>query len=151
LNFCRHISETSFTILRRSTHVQALRIPTQDTGKVKLLHLLLQSTGKTRVHARATGKDDVLVEIGANVDGGGLDRAEKHLGDSGLFNVDEVGLEHAFRGFEALRPNFDRPAVGERIALYQDGGLFREFGILFEIVAGVVRIRGSCREAHGRT
>lgn len=55
----------------------------------------------------------MLVEVRADVDRGGLDGAEEHLGDPSLFDVDQVGLEHAFGGFEALRAHFDYAAVGE--------------------------------------
>lgn len=55
----------------------------------------------------------MLVEISADIDGGGLDGLEEHFGDARLFDVDEVRLEHAFGGEETFGANFDCAAVGE--------------------------------------
>ena len=53
----------------------------------------------------------MLVELGADVDGRGLDRLEEHLCDARLLDVDEVRLEHAFWRLEPLGPDSDDAAV----------------------------------------
>ena len=63
----------------RNTHVQTRRVAVQHTRKVELLHLLLEATREAGVHAGATGEDDMLVELGADVDGGVLDGLEEHF------------------------------------------------------------------------
>ena len=63
----------------RNTHVQTRRVAVQDAREVELLHLLLKAAGETGVHAGATGEDDMLVELGADVDGGVLDGLEEHF------------------------------------------------------------------------
>lgn len=38
---------------------------------------------------------------------------ERHTCYTGLFYIDQVGLEHAFGGFKSLRADFDYAAVRE--------------------------------------
>jgi hypothetical protein len=114
-----------------TAHVQAGGIAAEHAGEVELLHLLLEPRRQSGVHRRAAGEDDVLVELGADVDGGGLDRLEEHLckavvsrhggrgrtrswltGNAGLLNIHEMRLEHAFGCFESLGANLDDTAVG---------------------------------------
>ena len=63
----------------RNTHVQTRRVAVQDARKVELLHLLLETAREAGVHAGATGEDDMLVELSADVDGGVLDGLEEHF------------------------------------------------------------------------
>lgn len=61
------------------THVQSLGVVVQHLVQVELLHLLLQSTRQTGVHARSTRENDVLVQLGTDVDGSRLDGVEQEL------------------------------------------------------------------------
>ena len=61
------------------TNVESRGIAAKDSREVQLLHFLLQPRGKAGVHAGASGEDDVFVEVGADVDGCGLDGSEKHF------------------------------------------------------------------------
>jgi hypothetical protein len=72
---CRVVRETQ----RESTHIKTLRLAPKNPRKVKLLHLLLETTRQSRVHRRPTREDDVLVEVGANVDRSCLDGVEEHF------------------------------------------------------------------------
>ena len=63
----------------RNTHVQTRRVAIQDAREVELLHLLLEAAWETGVHAGATGEDNMLVELGADVDGGILNGLEEHF------------------------------------------------------------------------
>lgn len=118
---------------KRRTHVEALGVAAEDAREVQLLHLLLEARREARVHGRAAGEDDVLVQVATDVDGRGLDRLEEELcgcmrvsaegsvdssrvartGDTGLLDVDEVRLEHALGRLEALRADLDDAAVGK--------------------------------------
>ena len=93
------------------THVKSRWVTVEDAGEVELLHFLLEPAGEAGIHARAAGENDVFVELGADVDGCGLDRLEEHLCDAGLLDVDEVRLEHALGGFEPLGSDFDYTPV----------------------------------------
>ena len=55
----------------------------------------------------------MLVQFGTDIDRSGLDGLEKHFCYTWLFDVDEVGLEHALGGFKALRADLDSTAIGE--------------------------------------
>ena len=44
----------------------------------------------------------MLVELAADVDWGSLDGLEEHLRNTGLLDIYEVWLEHAFGCFKAL-------------------------------------------------
>ena len=63
----------------RNTHVQTRRVTVKHAGEVELLHFLLETAREAGVHAGATGEDDVLVELGADVDGGVLNGLEEHF------------------------------------------------------------------------
>lgn len=102
---------------------EALWVPAQDARKPQLLELLLEARRQSGVHAATAGKDDGLEEGGAHINIGGLDGVEEELGDTGLLDVDEMGLEEALCGLEALAADADYAAVGESVALDQDGGL----------------------------
>jgi hypothetical protein len=41
-----------------------------------------------------------------------MGRSELRTGDTGLFDIDKVRLEHALGRLEAFRANFDHPTVG---------------------------------------
>lgn len=115
LNFCAHTNKQSDSASGHAegnrTHIEARGVAVENAGEVELLHLLLEPAGEAGVHARAAGEDDVFVELGADVDGCGLDGLEEHLCDAGLLDVDEVRLEHAFGGFEPLGSDFDYTPV----------------------------------------
>lgn len=55
----------------------------------------------------------MLVEFLSSIDGCLLDGLEEEFGHSGLFDVDEVRLEHAFGSFEPFGSYFDDSSVGE--------------------------------------
>jgi hypothetical protein len=115
LNFCaREVSgRTDAGTEMRATHIQSGRVAVENTREIELLHLLLEARGQTRVHARAAGEHNMLVEFRADVDGSGLNRLEEHLGDPRLLDVDEMRLEHTLGCLEALRSDLDCPAIGE--------------------------------------
>ena len=97
----------------KAAHIQTGWVPIKHPREVQLLHLFFQAAGQARVHARAAGEHDVLVQLRAYVDRGVLDRFEEHLGDARLLDVDQVRLEHALGSLEAFRTNFDRATVGQ--------------------------------------
>jgi hypothetical protein len=111
LNFCA-CRQRALRAYAHTTHVQALWVAVEDASEVQLLHLLLEPRREARVHAAPAGEDDVLIELGADVDGGGLDRLEEHLRYARLLDVDEVRLEHALRRLITLRTDLDRAPVG---------------------------------------
>lgn len=61
------------------TYLQPLGVSSQDTGKVQLLHLLLQPARQTRVHARSTGQNNVFVELRSGIDSRLLDCLEEQF------------------------------------------------------------------------
>lgn len=84
LNFCEQRSSIYYGYPRRrkqqgDTYIQTAGIAVKDAGKIKLLHLFLQTTWETGVHAGTAREDNMLVQLGTNVDGGILDCLEKHF------------------------------------------------------------------------
>lgn len=116
------------------TDLEPLRVAVEHLAQVELLHLLLESRRQAGVHARSTRENDVLVEVGPDIDRGGLDRVEEHLGHARLLDVDQVRLEHAFRRLEPLRANLDDAAVREREVFDEDGRILRKPLVLLEVV-----------------
>lgn len=106
---------------------EALWVPAQDAREPQLLELLLEARRQAGVHAATARKHDSLEERGAHVNVGGLDGVEEELGDTGLLDVDEMRLEETLGGFETLAADADDAAVGEGVALYQNGGFLGEF------------------------
>ena len=109
----RRKGEERGKVQKAKAHIQTRWVPIKHAREVQLLHLFFQAAGQARVHARAAGEHDVLVQVRAYVDCGVLDRFEEHLGDARLLDVDQVRLEHALGSLEALRTNFDRATVGQ--------------------------------------
>ena len=85
LNFCASGGPIQQTVLDYAaesspvTHVQSLWVTAEHPRQVQLLHLLLQPARESGVHARASGEDDVLVQLAAHIDRGGLDRVKEAL------------------------------------------------------------------------
>ena len=116
---------------------QPLRIPAQHPRQPKLLDLLLHPRRQAWIHARPAGEDDRAVEGGADVDVGGLDGVEEEFGDARLLDVDEVGLEEAFGGFEALATDTDDAAVGQGVGFDEHGCVFAEALVEGQVVGDV--------------
>ena len=83
-------------------YIETRRVAIENAREVQLLHLFFKAAREAGVHARATGQDNVLVQLGADVDRRRLDRLEEHLCDARLLDVDQVRLEHTLGSFEAL-------------------------------------------------
>ena len=70
LKFCQCQSRHSPSPLSTCrTHLQTRTITAEHTREVQLLHLLLESTGEAWVHGRPAREHNVLVQLGARVDG----------------------------------------------------------------------------------
>ena len=118
---------------------EPFRIALQHTRQPQLLDLFLHPARQTRVHAAAAGQHDGLVEIGADVDVRGLDGVEEEFGDTRLLDVDEVGLEEAFGGFEAFAADADDAAVGQGVGFHEHGGVFAEALVQRQVVGDVAQ------------
>ena len=116
---------------------EPFRVPLEHPREPQLLDLLFHPAGQARVHAAAAAEHDGLVQIGADVDVGGLDGVEEEFGDAGLFDVDEVGLEEAFGGFEAFAADADDAPVGQGVGFHEHGGVFAEALVQREVVGDV--------------
>ncbi|KAI3478475.1 hypothetical protein L1887_59529 [Cichorium endivia] len=120
--------------------LEARAVVVEDAGEVELLHLLFQTAGQTRVHARAAGEDNVLVQLGARVDGGGLDGVEEELGHARLLDIHQMRLEHALGRLEAFGADLDDAAVGQRVLLYERCCFLCELLVEVEVVADVAQL-----------
>ena len=116
---------------------QPFRIPLQHPRQPQLFQLLLQPRRQPGIHRRPPREDDGFVQAAPHVDVGGLDGVEEELGDAGLFDVDEVWLEEAFRGLEAFAPHADDAAVGEGVGFDEHGGVFRQPLVEVQVVGDV--------------
>jgi hypothetical protein len=121
-----HVSPPRRVLNAHLELAEALWVPAQDAREPQLLELLLETRRQAGVHAATTREHDGLEEGRAHVNVGGLDGVEEELGNTGLLDVDEMGLEEALCGFEALAADADDAAIGEGIALDQDSGFLRE-------------------------
>lgn len=119
---------------------EALRVPAQDAREPQLLKLLLEARRQAGVHAAAAREHDGLEEGGAHVDVGGLDGVEEELGNAGLLDVNEMGLEEALGGLKALAADADDAAVGEGIALDQDSSFLGQFLVQLQVVGDVAEL-----------
>jgi hypothetical protein len=115
LNFCFSRQWLEPQNPKINTYAQSLGVSLQDSGKPKLLEFLFQSAGKTRVHAATARQNNGLVQTRSDIDIGGLDGVEEEFGDTGLFDVDEVGLEQTLGGFEAFGADADDAAIRESV------------------------------------
>lgn len=106
----------------------------------ELFEFLLQPRGQTGVHARTAREDNGLVQRGADVDVGGLDGVEQEFRNARLLDVNEVGLEETFGGFEAFAANADHAAVGEGVGFDQHGGVFGQSLVQREVVGNVAEL-----------
>ena len=139
LNFCCFRQFLSSNV-KRSTYVQSLRVPLQHPRKPQLLHFLLQPRWQTGVHAATTTEHNCPVQTGAHVHISTLDGVEKHLGNSGLVNVNQVRLEETFRSFEAFASYPDNSTVGKGVRLDQDGGIFGELLVQLQVIRNVAKL-----------
>ena len=86
------------------------------------------------------GEHDVLVELGTRVNIGSVDAVEEQLGDTGAFDVDEVGLEQSFRRSETLAADLDLAAIRQLVRLHERGGLIRELLLDLDVVADIAEL-----------
>jgi len=112
----------------------------EDTLEVELLDLLLQTRGKTREHGGTTRKNDVLVELGAQIDISLLDAVEELISHTKSINIDEVRLEENLGGEITLLAHADDTAVGDGEGVDEGGGLSGELLLDPEIITDVAEL-----------
>ena len=119
---------------------QPLRVPLQRPREPQLLELLLEPRGQSRVHAASAGEDNGLEQGGADVDVGRLDRVEEELAEAGGLAVDEVRLEQALGGLEALAAHADDAPVGQGVVLDEHRRVLTEVLVQLQVVRHVAEL-----------
>ena len=119
---------------------QPFRVAVEHPREPQLLQLLLQTGGKTRVHAAAARQNNGLEERGPDVDVGRLDRVEQKLAQAGLLAVDEVRLEEALRRFEAFASDANDATVGEGVAFYKNRRVLAQPLVELKVVRNVTEL-----------
>lgn len=113
-----------------------------DTGLGALgVHLLGKSVSEALVQGGTTGADDVLVQVGSNIEIALGDRLEGKVGDAGglVTLLDEGGLEDGLGGHEAGLVHLDRLTIGQLVVSLVHG---RGAGLL----ASLLEVEGNERE-----
>ena len=69
-----------------------------------------------------------------------MNGVEKEFGDTGLFDIDEMGLEKTLGSFETFRADADDTAIGKGVGFDENGGVFAELLVEGEIVRDVAEL-----------
>ncbi|CAN8009736.1 unnamed protein product [Ixodes pacificus] len=141
------VLNSDLEFLERSTRHELVRVPPEHPLQVELLDLSLKAARQTGVHGGPSGQDDVLVELGAHVHVGALDRLEEQLCHAQALHVDQVRLEQGLGGLEPLPAQLDRAPVRQlrlqtreprgthSVGFYEEGGLKGQLLVLLHVVA----------------
>jgi len=126
--------------VKRETNGKASGISLQNLLEVEIANVVLDTTGKTGVHGCSSGKDDVLVKGGTEINVSGLDGVEELLGETGKLNSDSAGLKEGLGRLKTLSSDLDDTTVGELVGLHEDGGVGGKTLLKAEIASDVAEL-----------
>jgi hypothetical protein len=99
-----------------TTYGQLLLVALANMGKVELADLLLETAGKTGVHAATTREHNMVVELGTSIDVGILDGLEEKTGHAGGIDINARWLEQSLGRLETLGADLDHATIGKLAA-----------------------------------
>jgi hypothetical protein len=122
------------------SNIKTADVAVQCPGEVELLDFLLKARGETRVHGGSSGEDDVLVELGPDINIGRLDGVVKLLSHTDRLNINQLWLEEGLCRLEPLRADLDDTAIRKGVVLDQNSGLMGKLGLELKIVANIAEL-----------
>jgi len=112
----------------------------KDLLQVELTDLLLETAGKTGVHAATTRKHDVLVELRAGVHISGLDGVEESVGNTRNLKADEGRIEEGLGSLETLSSDLNHTTIRKGVGLDEHGGLKSELLLEIKVVSDIAEL-----------
>ena len=121
--------------------LEAALVALQHTVQVQLADVALDTRGKTRVHRRTTRQDNVLVELGTDIQLGLVDDLEEEIGDTPtVASSEEPGLEEGLGGLVTLGSDLDDPTIRKLVLLDKGGGLQSQLALDVQVETDVAQL-----------